>query len=50
MSSISGVRQEIASVITGLILLFSASAVFIQRKVESKKDELINIPRKEIGK
>ncbi len=36
MSSISGVRQEIASVITGLILLFSATNVYIKSKLNEK--------------
>lgn len=40
MSSISGVRQEIASVITGLILLFSACGAYIQFKIRSNKDKL----------
>lgn len=38
MSSRAGVRQEIASVITGLILLFSACSAYIQQKIKSKKD------------
>ncbi|MFA5576287.1 MAG: ABC transporter permease [Tissierellaceae bacterium] len=40
MSSIAGVRQEIASVITGLILLFSATNVYIQHKIRASKDRL----------
>ncbi len=40
MSSIAGVRQEIASVIIGLILLFSACSAYIQHKVRSSKDKL----------
>lgn len=40
MSSIAGVRQEIASVITGLILLFSACGAYIQYKIKSSKDKL----------
>lgn len=40
MSSIAGVRQEIASVITALILLFSASSVYIQQKIKKSKDRL----------
>lgn len=40
MSSIAGVRQEIASVITGLILLFSACGAYIQFKIRSSKDKL----------
>lgn len=39
MSSIAGVRQEIASVITGLILLFSATNVYIQHKIRSTKEK-----------
>lgn len=40
MSSIAGVRKEIASVITGLILLFSATTAYIQTRVKSRKDRL----------
>ncbi|MCK9444653.1 MAG: ABC transporter permease [Tissierellaceae bacterium] len=39
MSSIAGVRQEIASVITGLILLFSATNVYIQHKIRTTKEK-----------
>ena len=45
MSSIAGVRREIASVITGLILLFSACTAFIQYKVKNK---MINLAGKEV--
>jgi len=48
MSSISGVRHEIASVITGLILLFSACGAFIQFKIRSNKDKLELRPGKEL--
>jgi len=37
MSSIVGVRQEIAAVITGLILLFTACAGYLRVWVENKK-------------
>lgn len=40
MNSASGLESEIASVITGVILLFSACGVFIRYKVKSYKDEL----------
>lgn len=50
MSSISGVRQEIASVITGLILLFSACSAYIQLKIRHNKDRLGNNAGKEIEK
>ena len=36
MSSKAGVRQEIASVITALILLFSACSVYVQHKFKVK--------------
>ena len=47
MSSSSGVRHEIASVITGLILLFSASSAYIQYKIRNRKDRLASRARKE---
>ena len=50
MSSIAGVRQEIASVITGLILLFSACSAYIQHKIRSSKDKLGYEAGKEIDK
>ena len=50
MSSIAGVRQEIASVITGLILLFSACSAYIQSKVRSGKDKLEYMAGKELEK
>lgn len=40
MSSIAGVRQEIASVITGLILLFSACGAFIKYRIKVSQDKL----------
>jgi len=40
MSSTAGLDAEIASVITGLILLFSACGAFIQYKVKKAKDKL----------
>ena len=40
MSSTSGVRHEISSVLTGLILLFSATGVYIKNKLRLKKIEL----------
>ncbi len=39
MSSTAGVRQEIASVITGLILLFSACGTFIKYKIQRGKEK-----------
>lgn len=48
MSSISGVRQEIASVITALILLFSASSAYIQNKIKRSRDRLNHKVGKEI--
>lgn len=50
MSSIAGVRQEIASVITGLILLFSACSAYIQNKVRIRKDKLEYMAGKELEK
>lgn len=50
MSSIAGVRQEIASVITGLILLFSASSSYIEYKIKVNKDKLGYEPGKELDK
>lgn len=40
MSSTSGLEAEIASVITGVILLFSACGVFIKYLVKNMKDKL----------
>ncbi len=40
MSSIAGVQKEIASVITGMILLFSACGAFIKYLVKRAKDQL----------
>ena len=40
MNSASGLESEIASVITGVILLFSACGAFIRYKVKSMKEEL----------
>lgn len=40
MSSISGIRQEIASVITALILLFSACGTYIKYRISISKDIL----------
>lgn len=40
MTSASGVDSEIASVITGLILLFSACSAFIAYKVNQSKRAL----------
>ena len=40
MSSTAGLDAEIASVITGLILLFSACGAFIQYKVKRAKDKM----------
>lgn len=44
MSSAAGVRQEIASVITGLILLFSACGTFIKYKIQRGKDSQLEKP------
>lgn len=41
MNSASGLEAEIASLITGVILLFSACGVFIQYKVKAFKAELL---------
>ena len=40
MNSASGLESEIASVITGVILLFSACGAFIQYKIKTFKDDL----------
>lgn len=40
MNSASGLESEISSVITGMILLFSACGVFIRYKVKNWKDDL----------
>ena len=40
MSSAAGVEAEIASVITGLILLFSACSAYIAYKVKRAKSSL----------
>lgn len=40
MNSSTGLESEISSVITGLILLFSACGVFIRYKVKDFQDEL----------
>lgn len=40
MNSASGLESEIASVITGVILLFSACGAFIRYKVKSMEEEL----------
>lgn len=51
MSSTAGLDAEIASVITGLILLFSACGAFIQYKVKAGKDKIEEAARHiEIGK
>lgn len=47
MSSNAGVRQEIASVITGLILLFSACGEYIKFKIRTSKEK--DAHRKEIA-
>lgn len=46
MNSASGLESEIASVITGVILLFAACGAFIQYKVKSFQDELQEEDRK----
>ena len=48
MSSIAGVRKEIASVITGMILLFSACSAYIQYKIRARKDSLAYMAGKEL--
>lgn len=53
MSSTSGVEAEISSVITGIILLFSACGAFISHKMQQMKDEAGqegNSGKKEDGK
>lgn len=45
MSSTAGLDAEIASVITGLILLFSACGAFIQYKVKRAKDKIDEIQK-----
>ncbi len=45
MSSSAGLDAEIASVITGLILLFSACSAFIQYKVKSTKEQIKEIEK-----
>ncbi|NLX62032.1 MAG: ABC transporter permease [Tissierellia bacterium] len=47
MSSMAGVRKEIASVITGMILLFTACTAYIQHKIRDNKDKLSYMARKE---
>jgi len=47
MNSMAGVRKEIASVITGMILLFSACNAYIQHKIRMKKDKLEHVAGKE---
>lgn len=44
MSSTAGVRQEIASVVTGLILLFSACGTFIKYKIQRGKEKYFEGP------
>lgn len=50
MNSASGLESEIASVITGVILLFAACGAFIQYKVKSFQDELKEEERNMTGK
>lgn len=47
MKSTAGVDSEIASVITGIILLFSACNMYIKYKMERKKSEQKNMTKKE---
>ena len=47
MSAASGIEMEIASVITGLILLFSACGAFIRYEVKKWKTELEEKGREE---
>lgn len=46
MSAASGIETEIASVITGLILLFSACSAFIRYEVKKWKTELEEAERR----
>lgn len=41
MSSIAGIRQEIASVIIGLILLFSATGTYIKHRIKTTRDKMV---------
>lgn len=50
MSSMSGIRHEIASLITGLILLFSACGVYIKYRINSTKEVLAQKKAKEANK
>ena len=45
MSSSAGLDAEIASVITGLILLFSACGAFIRYKVRTAKENIAEIEK-----
>lgn len=45
ISSKAGVEQEIAQVITGIILLFSACTVYIKYLINKKKDENITLKK-----
>lgn len=47
MSSNAGIRHEIASLITGLILLFSACGSFIRYRINKAKSEVEHRERKE---
>ena len=49
MSSSAGLDAEIASVIMGLILLFSACGAFIQHKVKAAKEEIKEIENENKG-
>ena len=42
MSSQAGIRQEIASVIIGLILLFSACGEYVKHKVSRLKEKEVD--------
>lgn len=50
MSSMSGIRHEIASLITGLILLFSACGAYIKYRINITKEKIDDKAKKEGNK
>lgn len=48
MSSIAGINQDIASVITGLILLFSACGEYIKYKIIKRKEKPLKRKEREV--
>ena len=50
MSSQAGIRHEIASLITGLILLFSACGTYIKYRINNVKEDLEEMEAKEVSK